>query len=86
MELVHDQGAHGAGATADADEEGAARLEEARAKLRGMWELPSVAHFAKVFSQPLRLRKFTPDVSALLGTRSLVHHGLGTKCSRGRRR
>ena len=32
MELVHDQGAHG-GAAADADEEGAARLEEARAEL-----------------------------------------------------
>ena len=86
MELVHDQGAHGAGAAADADEEGAARLEEARAKLRGMWELPSVAHFAKVFSQPLRLRKFTPDVSALLDTRSPLHHGLGAVCSRGRRR
>ena len=61
MELV-DQAAAGE-EHGDGDEEGAARLEQARAKLRGMWELPSVAHFAKVFSQPRRLRKFTPDVS-----------------------
>ncbi len=86
MELVQVDRGDAGGAAADADEEGAARLEQARAKLRGMWELPSVAHFAKVFSQPLRLRKFTPDVSALLDTRSPLHHGLGAVCSRGRRR
>ena len=33
------------------------------AELRGMWELPSVVHFAQTFRQQFKLRKFTPDVS-----------------------
>ena len=53
-----------------------------------MWELPSVAHFAKVFSQPLRLRKFTPDVSVhslppgrlcTMGLARCAHAGAGAE-------
>ena len=34
-----------------------------REELRGMWELPSVVHFAQTFRQQFKLRKFSPDVS-----------------------
>ena len=34
-----------------------------RQELRGMWELPSVTHFAQTFRQQFKLRKFSPDVS-----------------------